>query len=86
MIGRRLASVLAGSLGLLLAGCNQSGRPTVVEVQQSYGAPPAATAPDPDSTTGDAPRSGIVTTPLLPAATASCATGAGSPGGVRRST
>ncbi len=33
---------------LLLAGCNQSGRPAVVQVEQSYGAPPAATAAAPD--------------------------------------
>lgn len=44
MTGLRLTklAVAAVSLGFLLAGCNQSGRPAVVEVQQSYGAPPPA--------------------------------------------
>ncbi|GIK98332.1 MAG: hypothetical protein BroJett029_25410 [Alphaproteobacteria bacterium] len=44
MIGRRLTKIViaTGSLGFFLAACNQSGRPSVVEVQQSYGAPPTA--------------------------------------------
>lgn len=40
----RLGLPLAAALGLLLAACNQSGRPAVVQVPQTYGAPPAASA------------------------------------------
>lgn len=47
MIGvlqRRPILPWAAALGLFLAACNQSGRPPVVQVQQTYGAPAAAVA------------------------------------------
>jgi murein DD-endopeptidase MepM/ murein hydrolase activator NlpD len=40
----RHALLSALAIGLGLAACNQSGRPSVVQVQQTYGAPAAATA------------------------------------------
>jgi murein DD-endopeptidase MepM/ murein hydrolase activator NlpD len=46
--GRRgLGLSAAAGAALLLAGCNQSGRPAVVQVEQTYGAPPSATAAAP---------------------------------------
>lgn len=41
---------LSAAIGtaMLLAGCNQSGRPAVVQVPQTYGAPASATAAAPD--------------------------------------
>jgi len=43
-------------------------------------------APDPESTIGEAARSGVVTTPPAPGTAASCATAGASPGAVSRST
>jgi murein DD-endopeptidase MepM/ murein hydrolase activator NlpD len=38
---------IAATLSLMLAACNQSGRPAVVQVQQTYGAPGATSAAAP---------------------------------------